>query len=392
MKYDLIIIGGGMVGASLAYALHESSLNIALVDATPLAPKEDPRLIALTYASICLFKNLNLWAALSEHACAINEVHVSKQNHFGTTRLKAAECNLPALGFLVPAKYINAVLYDALAKTNIDILRPATLKNFSQEELTIEIEGNEKTLTGKIIVGADGTHSTVRELLNIPTKKIDYEQSAIVTTTELQRHHHHIAYERFTKTGAIAMLPLSDNQCATIWTDQNDRIASLLSLTDEAFLQTLQTTFGYRLGRFKKIGKRFTYPLQFIHASEQIKKNSILIGNAAHTVSPIAAQGFNVALHEIAFLVDEILAQNPETLSLNHLQNNFLALQKQQQFNIHLSHYLTEFFATDIFPVSISRKLGMLGLDIFPSLKHFFANKVMGRNEKLPRLLQCTAT
>jgi 2-octaprenyl-6-methoxyphenol hydroxylase len=293
MKFDIIIIGGGMVGAAMACALRTHEFKVAMIDSTPLTPSDDHRLIALNYSSVSLLKNLNIWPSLVSHACAIDEVHVSHRNHFGTTRLIASELKLTALGYVVPAKYINSALYENLNQTTM--IRPATLKTLTQDTesatITVETPQGMKQLTAKIIIGADGTHSTVRKLLNIDTKTTDYQQCALVTTTDLNRSHHHIAYERFIENGgAIAMLPLAEKQAATIWTDSTENIAKLLRLTDSEFLQQLQKQFGYRLGKLKNIGKRYQYPLQMIQTKENVKQRIILIGNTAHTLHPIAAQ------------------------------------------------------------------------------------------------------
>lgn len=380
MQFDIIIVGGGMVGASLASALQSSSHKIALVDASPLV-QDDHRLIALNYSSVCILKNLHIWPKLESHACAIDQVHVSQRGHFGVTRLRATEAELPVLGYVIPAQQINAALYENL--TNVTLLRPATVKQLTQDDeqavLTITTPQGEKTISGKIIIGADGTHSTIRELLNISVKKIDYQQSALVTVTELNRPHQHIAHERFLKNGAIAMLPLTQQRAATIWTDNNDVIRDLMLLSDEEFLQHLQKYFGYRLGRLNKIAKRYVYPLQFIEAEKQIQNRVLLVGNAAHTLHPIAAQGLNLALYEMAMLAENL---NQE-LSLTNIES---LLKKQQKFSLKLSHYLSQLFSQDFFILKKARQIGMLGLDLSPRLKKHFVWQTQGFSATTPTL------
>jgi 2-octaprenyl-6-methoxyphenol hydroxylase len=384
MKFDLIIVGGGMVGAALACALRESNLKIALIDAAP-ASFNDPRLIALNHSSCNLFQNLNLWSQLQPYAAAIHEVHASYRGHFGTTRITAAEMNLKTLGHVVPAKFINSVLYDALK--NIEVFRPATLKNLHQQKdvVTLDVEMNSeiKTLEGKLIIGADGTHSTVRKLLNIPTETVDYQQSAIVTHTQLQRSHRHIAYERFHETGAIAMLPLQENEVATIWSDSNENVSALMQLSDEAFLEKLQKQFGYRLGRLQKISKRFVFPLQMIKAQKQIQDRVILIGNAAHTLHPVAAQGLNLALHEVAALAECFAKSLPDDFSQQNMLNDLT----QQHASIRLSHYLPRIFTSEFFLVAAARQLGMIGLDVCSFAKKRFAKQAMGQAGVVPNLV-----
>lgn len=375
MKYDIAIVGGGMVGAAFAAALHNTSLRIALIDAAP-SHANDHRLIALNAASCDFFNDLKLWPALLPHAAAIQEVHVSTRGHFGTTRLMAKEMDVPQLGFVVPASEINNALYARLdTLNNVDILRGATLTTLLQTaslvELTLQTESGQEPIEASIVVGADGTFSTVRELLHIPAETIDYQQKALVTITELQRSHRHIAYERFLKKGAIAMLPLTGERAATIWSGDEKEIDELLKLSDADFLNALQKQFGYRLGKLIKTHARFSYPLKFIKAKEHMKERVILIGNAAHTVHPIAAQGLNLALYEVDVLTKHFCQQ----LSLENLPDYFT----QQTLSMHLSHRLTQLFSLDFFVVNAARQLGMISLDLCTFAKKRFGKRLLGQ-------------
>jgi 2-octaprenyl-6-methoxyphenol hydroxylase len=383
--YDIIIIGGGMVGMALACALAPTK-RIALVDAAPLIKKDDSRLIALNYNSYCLFKNLDAWENLAPHAADIQALHVSHRGHFGVTRLQGSECGLPVLGYVVPAQHIEAALNTALAaRSNVTLYRPAVLNNFSTHTngICVNITDNaaEITLNAALLIGADGTHSSVRRMAGINTETTDYQQTAIVTVTQLQRSHANTAYERFHGNGAIAMLPLKDNFAATIWTEANDKIKMLLALSEQDFLQTLQKEFGYRLGRFLAVGERHTYPLQLQTARQDFSGNVILIGNAAHTLHPVAAQGLNLALAEIAMLTQVIAEEDPSW-------KNYRVWQQQQFTNsLHLSHHLLQLFAQDFAPVAWARQTGMLTLSLCPPLKRRFALKALGRHSALPGLL-----
>lgn len=379
MDFDIVIVGGGMVGASLAAALQKKNYRIALIDSTPLKISEDERLIALNDNSICFFEKLGIWPSLQPHAAPISEIHVSHQGHFGSARLHASDANLSALGYVVPAKYINLALNNFLQE--IEMIRPATLQNLLQDERGVQLEiqeaGERKTISAKWVIGADGSYSTVRKLLEIPVEEIDYQQSALVTVTELTRHHKNIAYERFIGGGALAMLPLPGNNVATIWTDDTHRIAELLKMGEEDFLALVQNEFGYRLGRLKKIGKRACYPLRMIKAKQAKKQNVLLIGNALHTVHPIAAQGLNLALYEIAHLA--------ENISLLELPDCHV-----QAFNIDLAHRLKGFFSKDSFFLNRAREAGLIALDLFPLLKKQFTQRASGKSFRLPGLLTRT--
>lgn len=393
MQYDLIIIGGGLVGAGLATALHKAPFKIALVDAR-LPDGKDQRLFALNNSSCEFLKNIGLWPKLADSATPIEEVQVSHQGHFGSVRLHCEDVNLATLGYVIPAYLIETALNEALAQIeNITLYRPAKLKSLTRSDgnayITIESEKGEQTLHSAIIIGADGTDSTVRAQLDIPIDAFDYEQTAIVTRTTLKRAHHHIAYERFIKGGAIAMLPLAHNECATIWTIDHARAQDLLALSDEKFLQNLQQEFGFKLGRFEKISKRFSYPLRMVRAKKTVAENVFLLGNSAHTLHPIAAQGFNLALYEVAVLVENIMekAALSRPLSIHDLEKMSAQIENQKAASIGLSHRLTQLFGSQSVLLGALLSLSMVGFNLLPPIKKRFIKTMLGKTGRVPRLL-----
>jgi len=370
-SFDLTIIGGGLVGASLAVALSDHAFNIALVDASPLPLPKDHRLIALTKNSADFFSDIGVWAELKNDACAIQRVHVSQYKKFGFTELAASDIHLSELGFVVPAEKINQTLYQKLKNTNnITLLQPESVQQITHQQQTIALNfASGKKIETTLLIAADGTHSTLRELLNIPVETIDYQQRALVTVTHLQRDHQHIAYERFHKTGALALLPLTDHRAATIWTDSEKNIELLMNLSDQLFLKKLQNQMGYRAGRLLNIENRYTYPLKLIRIKpeHQIQNRVMLIGNAAHTIHPIAAQGLNIALNEIAFLKKHF-----EKISEMNLPEKL-----PEQKNILLSHQLTQIFATDFLPFNVAKQVGMTALDLLGMVKRKFMHRMI---------------
>lgn len=391
MHYDLIIIGGGLVGRSLACALGQVPLKIALIDASE-QELPDPRLIALNYGSVCFLESLGLWPGLSPLGAPIHEVHVSHRGRFGATRLSAQNAHLPILGSVLRAHDINQALDKALSQAKVlgrfTELRPARVTALALHEkkstLTLEHRGTESRLNGDLIIAADGSHSTIRRLLNFDTRTVDYQQSALVTTTGLGRPHENRAYERFLDEGALAMLPLRDEAgldrlCATIWTAGTPAIDALQSLDELSFLQTLQAQFGYRLGRLKNISRRYVFPLQFIQVKNPLQGNVLLIGNAAHTIHPIAAQGLNLALYEIAqlsqLLLRNLREQEPLGAGLAENLGRF-----QPKANLLFSHYLSQIFASDFWGSNLARQLGMVGLDLCPPIKKKFGRLMAMEN------------
>lgn len=394
MRYDLIIIGGGMVGAGLAVALRDANLRIALIDAR--APSNaDGRLFALNAGSCQFLSHLRIWQQIQSSAAPIHQVHVSHKGHFGVVRLNREEAGLSELGHVIPARHIEASLNNELtALPNITLFRPAALTSLRQtaDEVVLQVntaEG-EQILYADFVIGADGTESTVRTQLNIPVDVIDYQQTAIVTRTRLSRSHGYIAYERFCESGAIAMLPLTNDECATIWTADNPIAASLLAMSDKEFTAALQKEFGYRLGRLQGVDQRYTYPLKMVCAKQNIDRRVMLVGNAAHTLHPIAAQGFNLALYEAATLVDVITSKQADGRCV-HVDDFQLAaeqVQKHVKASMSTSHRLSVLFSGDLPFMSAAAQLGMAGMDVMTPVKKNFIQRIMGKTGYVPRLLR----
>lgn len=386
--YDIAIIGGGLVGAGLALALRDTGLTLALIDAK-LPSHSDPRLFALNNGSCQFLAELGLWEMLVPHAAPIHQVHVSNQGHFGAVRLQREEVNLQSLGHVVPAGKIEEAMHSAVNDASaIHVYRPALLQAIQQENggasLTLTTDAGVQTIASQIVIGADGTESAVRKLAGIAAKVFDYEQSAIVTRIGLSRSHAHIAYERFTRDGAIAMLPLQGEECASIWTADKQKIASLLAQDDREFLYSLQTEFGYRLGRLQYVAKRHMFPLRMVQAEQAATGCVFLLGNSAHTLHPIAAQGFNLALHELKILVSSFKqkAKCQEAISAFGLLKISEQTQKQQRISIGLSHRLAQVFSTDSLPMHAALSVGMLSLDIALPVKKKFINLFLGRTPR----------
>ncbi len=388
-QVDLAIVGGGLVGGGLALALMNQGLRIALIEAK-LPQAIDPRLFALNASTCDFLKKMHLWPDLAQHAAAIHAVHVSHRGHFGTVCLQRDDVGLAALGYVIPAKHIEAALHERLhaLATSGNLLRyqPASLQTMeTQDDHTLlhVMGATAETLHATLVIGADGTHSTVRTQLQFSATVHDYQQNAIVTRTTLKRGHQQMAYERFTDEGAIAMLPLPHDECATIWTTTTAKSAELMAISPDAFLAQLQETFGYRLGRLQRIGERHVFPLQQVTLEKNVLNNVLLIGNAAHTVHPFAAQGYNLALTEVATLRDAILAKKAKNqpFSAADLQVTAEQLRKQQTLNLSLSHHLAEFFSKERWSLNIAASLAMVSFNLATPLKKRLLKRLLGIND-----------
>jgi len=396
--YDVLIIGGGLVGASLACALRASGLRLGVIEAVPLAassqPGYDDRTLALAYGSKRIFETLGVWEGIVPEATPIDRIHISDRGHFGITRLTAAEAGLPALGYVVPSRALGAALLDALKDAHqIDWLCPAEMRDIRVAPecatVTVHHDGKDKSLTAQLVIAADGAHSAVRQAMGIEATRTEYRQTAIVTTVTASQPHGNTAYERFTDTGPLALLPQRQNDCAVVWSAREEEVKTILGWNDAEFLRQLQERFGDRLGSFTRLGRRASYPLALTRVPEQVRPRLALIGNAAHTVHPVAGQGFNLGLRDVAAVAD-ILADaqraGDDIGNLTVLRRYADWRRRDNQVISLFTNGLIRIFSNNIFPLTLLRNAGLLAVDLMPGVKRGFVHVTSGLVGKLPRL------
>jgi 2-octaprenyl-6-methoxyphenol hydroxylase len=390
--FDLIIVGGGMVGASLACALQNTSLKIAVIEAFSVnsdhQPSYDDRGIALAYDSQCIFEAMGLWSQLAPHSTAITDIHVSDRGHFGATRLSAQAENVPALGQVITARAMGQVLNQALSQQqNIEMICPAKVTSLNQHLDSIElILNDDRSLSAKLVVAADGGNSTIRQLLGLGALKRDYQQTAITANITPERQHRGRAFERFTDSGPIALLPMSDNRCSLVWSVKTGNETDIIKLSDQDFLAQLQDRFGYRLGKLIQVGQRNSYPLKLMQADQPVQQRIVLIGNAAHSLHPIAGQGFNLGLRDVAALAD-VLATTNDDCGEAKLLHDYKQWRQQDQDNvIETTDTLVNLFSNSNSLLGHIRGAGLTVIDAIPPAKHWLAKKSMGLARKQPRL------
>lgn len=405
--FDLIIIGGGLAGASLACALRHSGLKIALVEAYPLntdsQPSYDDRTVALSYGSRCIFDALGLWSALAPCAEAIDTIHISDRGHFGVTRLRKEQEGVEALGYVLENRDIGQQLYAVINKAkNIHLFCPARLKTLQQDTQQVSVEiaidggvdGESQKISANLLVAADGNNSQVMKLLAIGSSRKDYKQVALISNVTPGYKYNNVAYERFTDSGPLALLPMQRSRCSLVWTLDPEQADYLYALDDADFLQQLQQRFGYRLGQFKKAGKRQLYPLFLQAATQMVHGRVALIGNAAHSVHPVAGQGFNLALRDIALLseliVDALKASSIKTsadIGAQTLLQRYAALREDDIRRVYgFTDTLVKTFSNNIAALAQLRSLGLLLVDVLPDVKHQLAAQNMGLTGQLTRL------
>ena len=391
--FDVLVVGGGMVGASLAIALGRQGQRVGVIEAAAMdadvPPSYDDRAIALAYGTRVIFDGLGLWSELVPRVEPIRRVHVSDRGRFGAVRLDCAEQGVDALGYVVTARDLGQVLLAALRnQSGVERLCPAQLQDFEvdTERVTVQVERNGVTdaLTARLLVAADGGRSQVRDKLGIAVSRWEYGQTAVVTNVTPERPHRGVAYERFTDTGPLALLPMPAGRCAVVWTLADALVDEVMGLADAEFLARMQDRFGYRLGRLTRAGQRQAYPLQLLRARESVSRRVALAGNAAHTLHPVSGQGFNLGLRDVAVLADVISAGDPgDSAALKR----YADWRRQDQRVVALfTDGLARLFVNPLLPVRLARDLGLLALDLVPGLKRRFTRRAMGLSGHLPRL------
>jgi len=387
-QFDVVIVGGGLVGASLATALAGSDLRLALIEATPYqSPAHasfDDRSTALSASSRTLLEQLGLWAGLSREVAPIRVIHVSDQGHLGRTRLTADELGVEALGYVAPNRALGAALGGAIAsQDNLRLLVPARVSELEQDAdgVSLRLDGCLKRLRTRLLVAADGVSSPVRKRLGLRVSEHDYQQTALVANVAAARRADGWAFERFTPEGPLAMLPLPDGAWSLVWTMSPAQASRRGSADDGALLADLQRAFGYRLGRLERIGARSSYPLRLQRVVEPTLGRVVVIGNACRTIHPVAGQGFNLALRDVSALATRLRAsaevgEDPGSHSLLAAYRAERAPDEGRV--VSLTDALVRVFSTGNPLLTATRNLGLLALDALPGLRRRVAVEGMG--------------
>ncbi len=399
--YDIIIAGGGMIGTSLGLALAPLNLRIAVVEAVARGaaqqPSFDDRSTALSRSSQRMFAAMGLWPDIVAASTPIRSIHVSDKGRFGFSHIDAAQQKVEALGYVVINRVLGQVLQDALAEVRgLDLICPGTIaavdSTDKQVEVVVDETGKSRSLTSRLLVAADGANSAVRDMIGISASRVDYEQWAVIGNLLPSKAPDNRAFERFTESGPIAILPVADNRAAFVWMLSPESAKEMLMLADAEFTERLQDTFGYRLGKFSKVGKRAAYPLVLTKANGLISSRSVVVGNAAHGLHPVAAQGFNLGMRDVAALCDCIADARFEQSELFDCGNtaileNYAEWRRDEQEKVvRFTDGIVRLFGDSRPPVRVLRNLAMLAFDMIPGVRKTFAKHTMGLAGRLPRL------
>jgi 2-octaprenyl-6-methoxyphenol hydroxylase len=433
--FDIIISGGGLSGSLMALSLADltkadgSLLSIAIVEANkPEADKVtqlkttpplfDDRVLALSHASAKYLDSVAVWQHLSADACAIEKIDISDRGHYGKARLEAHEHGVSALGYVIAMAKIGQGQLKALAsKTNVQWFCPDTIADIDwqpTDELVFELNRKSDKELGKeqdkeqgnsasnsvvkvtlssgnilqtgLLLACDGANSPCRQLAKIDVSKSDYQQVALIANVATKQSHGNKAFERFTEFGPIAILPLvplknAQHRCSLVWTMSAQQSEQLLALNDDEFCQQLESAFGSWLGAITQVGKRDVYPLVLLQAKQQTYHRMALIGNASHTIHPIAGQGFNLGLRDVqlmAKLIERQLKKQADIGSFALLTEYSRQREQDQKQIITLTDSLVTLFANNLPPLVAGRNTGLKVMNYFQPLKRTLVNKLMG--------------
>ncbi len=394
---DIIIIGGGMAGMTTAIGMAMSGFDVTVVDHTPRgdmsAGEFDGRSSALSYAPCQLFKALDIWKYLEDVAQPILEIRITDgpsplHLHFDNESLGDGP-----LGNMVENRHTRLALFKRMDELdNITYLAPEKVVSFNKEPSNVSVTlDSGKVIEGKLLLGIDGRNSQVRKWAGFHLHGWGYGQTGIVCTIEHEHSHCGIAHERFLPSGPFAILPLTGNRSSIVWSEKDHLVDTIMGLSDRAFESELQRRVGDFLGKVNVVGGRFAYPLTLQYSDEFVSDRVTLVGDACHGMHPIAGQGLNLGLRDVAAIVEVVTDAARAGLDIGSVS----VLEEYQQWRrvdnaalLSVTDVLTKLFSNDIAPIRHARDLGIAVVDQVEPLKNVFMQHARGTVGELPKLLQ----
>ncbi|MGD8323756.1 MAG: 2-octaprenyl-6-methoxyphenyl hydroxylase [Gammaproteobacteria bacterium] len=398
---DVLIVGGGLAGTTLAHALQALPLHVTLAESHDVTRLEQPgfdaRATALANSTRRILENLSLWETIAPQAQAITRIHVSERGRFGAARIEAREEGVAALGYTIENRCLGAALWRALQESDrFRVIAPARYLGMSQLtdalEARLEVDGTEHRVTARVIVAADGARSGLRESLGLGARHDDYSQTAVIFNCRPRRPLDGLALERFTPNGPIALLPLPQRRAGVVWSVPASAAERLMKLDEQFLCKRLDTELGGRLGPVERLGTRASFPLHRIRARALVGPRTVLLGSAAVNLHPVAGQGFNLAMRDIAWLAevfaDELLSSaHGGDIGSGGVLDRYVQRRRRDHLGVAgLTHGLIRLFGFAAPGAGAARGLGLLAFDVIPGAKRLFARYAMGHAGRAPRL------
>lgn len=386
-QFDVVIAGGAMAGMTLALALDtlsRSQLRIAVVEPFTVDhqahPGFDSRSIALSFGTVEILNSLGLWEQIAPVATAIKHIHVSDRSHAGMTNIDHSDISVAALGYVVELADVGRIYQTQLEqRPSISLLCPDSVHEIERtaSHNVVTLQSGEQ-LECRLLVAADGAISSCCQALGFELKQHDFDQVALIANIRCQQAHQGRAFERFTEQGPVALLPMSDDRMSLVWCLRPEVAERVLQLDDAAFLAELQQAFGWRLGQMTQVGQRASYPLLLRYRAQNISHRFAIVGNAAQTLHPIAGQGFNLGIRDVASLAEEVVQSLADVGRYQVLNAFSRRRQADRDTTIAMTSALVHIFSNDYLSLRIGRNLGLAMMDNVPSLKTPLLQRTLG--------------
>ncbi|MEY8766369.1 MULTISPECIES: FAD-dependent monooxygenase [Francisella] len=385
IKYDIAIVGGGVVGLLTSLAFAKTGCTIIHVEKDELEVKNDNRSIAVSYSSIAFLNTLGLWDKVASKTQSIKKVHVSDKGRYGRAEIFAKDENLPFLGAIAPMRELLAVALQNVAeneniekafKTNVVSLQ----KNADDYSLVVEQEQQDKIIQASLIIACDGASSSIRKMLNVGAQTTDYKQDAVVFDIQTDLDNDNTAFERFMTDGVLAILPKSKTTMGCVWTVDREDSKAKLSLGKKEFEELVQDRFGYRLGQIEVATKPAVFPLYLVQSNEVYKDNVLFFGNALHFLHPVSGQGMNLSIRDIGFLYDLLVESDFSQSSIAAVLEEFAKVRKpDHDRTINITHGFVKWFVSNDLKFVASRNVGLHLLQRSKLAKKVLSRVMMGK-------------